>query len=246
MPKPYKLNSTRPLPPDAEIVGHDGRPHVRMRERGKAILFPLTKDGTKYLRPSKRWYFDCRDAGTVRRVKGYADLKATEQLAAEPERKASRVRSGFTDPAEEHSRRALADHLKDYAAALRAKGDTAAHIQSTTARIGAMLSGCGFVFPPDADAGKASEWLNALRGDAAPVAIPAGASFTPAETAKLLGITGAAVRAAVKRAGLAGEGNGKARRFPRATVEAIVSRQARGCGPSTTTPAPSGGSSAGS
>src|SRR6188768_4043520 len=125
MPKPYKLSSTRPIPAGAEITAHDGKPHVRLRDRGRAILCPLTKDGTKCLRPSKRWYFDIRDAsGTVRRVKGFADLKATEQLAAERDRNASRVQSVFTDPAEQHGCRPLADHLKDYTAHLEAKGDT--------------------------------------------------------------------------------------------------------------------------
>lgn len=123
MPKPYKVSSTRPLPADAEIVQHDGKPHVRMKERGRSVLHPLTKDGKSYLRPAKRWSFDLRDAnGTVRRVTGFADLKATEQLAAEMERKVSRVQAGFTDPAEEHARRPLVDHLTDYKAALEVKG----------------------------------------------------------------------------------------------------------------------------
>ena len=83
------------------------------------------RTGRNYLRPSKRWYFDVRDAtGTPRRIKGFADLKATEQLAAETERKASRVRGGLIDPREEHARRPLAAHLLDYAAALEAKGST--------------------------------------------------------------------------------------------------------------------------
>lgn len=68
MPKPYKLTRPYPLPLDAEIVDMDGKPHVRLRERGKPVLYRVSKDGAKYLRPSKRWYFDCRDAnGTVRR-----------------------------------------------------------------------------------------------------------------------------------------------------------------------------------
>lgn len=92
----------------------DGLPHVRLRERGKPVLYRVGKDGTKYLRPTKCWYFEYRDANrTVCRVKGFADLKATEQLAAEMERKASRLRSGFADPAEEHARRPLAEHLND-------------------------------------------------------------------------------------------------------------------------------------
>ena len=72
MPKPYRLYSTRPLPADAPIVQHEGKPHVRIRdERGRAILCPLTKDGTKMLKPAKRWYFDIPGQG---RVKGFTEL----------------------------------------------------------------------------------------------------------------------------------------------------------------------------
>src|SRR5262245_34070086 len=170
MPKPFKLFSTRPLPSNAKIIQRDGKPHIRVRDRGRAILCPLTKDGRNYLRPSKSWYFKYRDSnGIVRRKKGFADLKATEQLATETERKASRVRAGIIDPAEEHARRPLAKHLNDYAAYLEAKGNCEAHNRQTVAKVDALLSGCGFVFPLDADAGKAVDWLNMLRRDAAPV-----------------------------------------------------------------------------
>jgi integrase len=234
MPTPFKVFSTRRLPPDAEIIDHEGKPHVRMRVRGRPVLFALTKDGRGYLRPSKRWYFKVKDGnGIERRKKGFADLKATEQLAADTERKASRVRAGYTDPAEEHARRPLADHLTDYAAALEAKGGTAEHVRQTTGRITALLKGCGFALSLDADAGKAAEWLNSLRRDAAPAELPDGESFTPGEAAKLLGISGAAVRAAVKRLNLPAAGNGKARTMPRATVEALVLNRAKGCGPET-------------
>ncbi|MBN9523293.1 site-specific integrase, partial [bacterium] len=196
MPKPFKPTRPFRLPAGAEVVTHDGKPHVRLRERGKAVLYPLTRDGAKYLRPAKRWYFDLRDeAGTMRRVKGFADLKAAEQLAAEMERKASRVRSGYADPAEEHARRPLADHLTDYAAQLEAKGNTPEHTALTTGRVTALLSGCGFVFPLDADAARAADWLIALRRDGSPAALPPGDSFAPREVAKLLGISGAAVHA---------------------------------------------------
>ena len=54
MPKPFKLQSTRALPAGAEVVNRDGKPHARMKDRGRAVLYPLTKDGTKFLKPSKR------------------------------------------------------------------------------------------------------------------------------------------------------------------------------------------------
>jgi site-specific recombinase XerC len=49
----------------------------------------------------------------------------------------------------------------------------------------------------------------------------------------LLGISGAAVRAAVKRQNLSATGKGRARKFPRATVDALLQQRARGCGPET-------------
>lgn len=234
MPKPFKLFSARPRPPDADLIDYEGTLHVRLRDgRNRVILCRLSKDGRSYLRPSKCWYFDLRDLHRVRRVKGFTDLKATEQLAAEMERKVARARAGLIDSAEEHVRRPLLDHLKDYAAYLKAKGDTAAYVRQTVGRVTALLSGCGFVFPLDADASKAADWLNNLRYDGTPVELPAADEFTPAEAAKLLGVSGAAVRAAVKRLKLPAAGNGRARRFPRSTVEALALNQAKGCGPET-------------
>ncbi|MBX3399654.1 MAG: hypothetical protein KF873_13005 [Gemmataceae bacterium] len=153
VPKPFKLFSTRPLSLNADILDHEGRPHVRLKERGRAVLYPLTKDGTKFLRASKCWYFKLRDAnGIIRRVKGFTDLKATEQFAAESVRKAERRAAGITDAVDEQLRRPLTDYLSDYAAALRGKGSSAEHVRSTIALLSALYSGCGFVFPQDIDA----------------------------------------------------------------------------------------------
>lgn len=233
MPKPFKPTRPCPLPPDAEWVDVAGRMHVRLKDRGRAVLYPVTKDGRNYLRPAKCWYFEIRDAnGTVRRRKGFADLKATEQLAAELARKAERVRSGFTDPAEEHARRPLAEHLNDYSAALEQKGDTLGHVKKTAALVSAMFSGAGFVFPRDLDAAKAAEWLNALRRDGRPVELPDGAdSFTPKAAAALLGISPKAVGKNLKRRGLTATGQGKARRIHRAAVETLALAAVRGVGP---------------
>ena len=234
MPKPFKPTRPFKLPADADILEHEGRPHVRLKDRGRTVLYPLTKDGRKYLRPSKRWYFDLRDdSGTVRRTKGFADLKATEQLAAEMERKASRVRSGFTDQAEEHARRPLAAHLTDYAAHLEAKGNCEEHNRATAAKVSAILSGCGFVYPPDLDAGKVSGWLADLRRPGHLVGIPQGDAFASSAVAELFGVTVDAIRRLVARHRLPTVGNGPARRLPRATVQALAERTTKGAGPTT-------------
>ena len=53
MPKPFRVFSTRLLPDGAEVVQHEGRPHVRTKDRGRAVLYRLTADGHGYLKPSK-------------------------------------------------------------------------------------------------------------------------------------------------------------------------------------------------
>ena len=194
----------------------------------------MTKDGLKYLHPSKVWHFKCRDAhGTILRIKGYADLKATEQLAAETERKASRIRSGYADPAEEHALRPLVDHLKDYEAALEAKGNVPAHNRATIAKVAAMQTACGFAFVADVDPGKVSVWFAELRRPGRIPPIPPGDTIASSDVATMLGMTADAVRRFVARHRLPIVCQGPTRKLPRATVEAIAERSARGNGPAT-------------
>lgn len=148
------------------------------------------------------------------------------------ERKASRVRSGYSDPGDEHARRPLTEHLTDYAAFLESKGDTPEHVAKTVALVSAMCAGAGFVFPRDVDAAKAAGWLNALRRDGQPVELPAGVdSFSPKSAAALLGITTSAVGKNLRRRGFTATGIGKTRRIPRAAVEAMAQAASRGTGP---------------
>ena len=234
MPKPFKPTRPFPLPPDAEIVEHDGRRCFKTKERGRTVYYPLTKDGTKYLKPSKCWYFDYRDEnGTVRRVKGFTDIRATEQLAAEMERKVARQRVGLFDPAEEHARRPLTEHLSDYAAHLRSKGNCPEHNQATTAKVSAILAGCGFVFPVDLDAGKVSAWLADRRRPGRAVELPPGGTFSSSEAARLLGTTVDAVRRFVARHRLPTVGTGRNRRLTRAAVEFLVEHRSKGASPRT-------------
>jgi excisionase family DNA binding protein len=235
MPKPFRLHSTRPLPADAVIVTKDGKPHVRMKDRGRTVLYPLTKDGRGYLRPSKVWYYKLRLAdNTVVRKKGSTDFQATQQEATDAERRVARQKAGIIDPPEEHARRPLIEHLAPYAAALEAKGNTPKHVRETVARIDTVLAGCGFVKLADVDAARVSHWLNDLRRDCRPVDLPANVTeFTPSAVAKLLGVTRSAVGKALRRRGLAATGKGRKRRIPRAAVEALAVSAARGASPET-------------
>ena len=119
MPKPFKLYSARPLPASADLVEYQGALHFRTKASGRTVHYRLSTDGTKYLKPSKCWYFKYPDStGTYRRMKGFSDLKATEQRANDTECRSARIAVGIIDPAEANARKPLAEHLTDYAAHL--------------------------------------------------------------------------------------------------------------------------------
>ncbi len=128
----------------------------------------------------------------------------------------------------------LTDHLDDFRAALVAKGDHPRHVKLTVANVRAVLDGIGAVWLAGLDAGKAVEWLAALRADRQAVQLPVGQElFRLAEVAKLLGVKPGSVTKAIRRHKLQAVEAGPARRYPRATVEALAERTGRGASPET-------------
>ncbi len=110
-----------PLPPAAGVVDHAGRPHVWLTERGKVALYPVSKDGAKYLKPARKWYGQYADAaGAVKRVPLSANKAAAQQIHSELTRQVERATVGLLDATAAHARTPLADHLADWEAALRA------------------------------------------------------------------------------------------------------------------------------
>jgi excisionase family DNA binding protein len=195
---------------------------------GKSVR-PGTPGAERVKRMSRKWY------GTVggRQVPLSRDKAASQKMLNKLLADVDLASVGLADPYAEHRRRPLAEHLKDYAHALEAKGDTDEHVRLTLGRLRSLFEGCGFVYPDDVDPARASEWLHGLRRPgAARRSLPAGKkSYTPAEVAELLGISGAALRAAVRRLGLRAEGKGRARRLPRAAVQTLLGRSTQGASP---------------
>src|SRR6266478_5610017 len=92
-----------------------------------SVIDPAT--GKRVKRRSKTWHARYYlPTGEPRKVKGYRDKKATETMAAELERRAGREHAGFSDPMDQHAKRPLTEHLADYRAYLKAKGNTAKHV----------------------------------------------------------------------------------------------------------------------
>ncbi len=127
-----------------------------------------TPDGGKVTKISRKWYVEYRDAQSIRRrVPGYTDKPATQQLASDLERQAAREQSGLVDRFTEHRKRPLPEHLVDWRLGLLAKGTTEKHANLVSRRVGRVLSDCRFIYWPDLSASKVQAYLAELRdGDA--------------------------------------------------------------------------------
>jgi len=161
MARVYKPKYIKPIPTGAKIIQHKGKPHVRYPCRdGGTVLCKVTKDGQRCLVPWQKWRVEYRDAdGIIRRVTGYTDRPATDQLAARLERQAARQQEGMGSGYDEHLRRPLAEHLDDFEKALAAKGNTADYVKLTVTRIRTLTAGCKFQRIGDIRASRVAEWL---------------------------------------------------------------------------------------
>ncbi len=224
----FKKQSLRYYTPDGkrctrdEAIEHDANGKNLRADDDRPILRPGFTSKTD---TSRKWY------ATVdgKHVPLCRDKAASQKLLNKLLTDATLREHGVGDSYADHRKRPLADHLMDFAAALRAKGDTAKHVKLTLSRLQAALDGMGAVRLADLDAGKAGDWLTARRADREPVRLPEEQElFKLTEVAALLGVKPAAVTKAVQRNRLQATGKGKARRFPRPTVQDLADRAGRG------------------
>jgi integrase len=234
MARLFRQPYTKPIPPDAERCTLKGKPAVRFADDGRTVTAPLTKKGDRIRLLSAKWYGEYIDADDMtRRVPLSADKTAAQQMLAELVRKAELGKAGIRDPFEAHHKRPLVEHVEDYRRYLAAEGNTADYVAQTCSRIRAVTDGCGFAFIADITPEKVTEFLHGLRRDPRRPALPPGQeSFTPRELiAALGGVRPPRLARLLRREGLAVTGgDGKARRYPRATVEALQGHCLRGIG----------------
>jgi hypothetical protein len=140
------IRPTRPylLPAGAAVVKHAGRKHVRLTEAGRKVLYPLTRDGTKYLKPVKKWYGQYADAaGVTRRVPLSGNKAAARQMLAEVGKKAELEKAGVRDPFAAHRAKPLAAHLTHWERSLAANGRDSVYISQKVKRARTLLTASG-------------------------------------------------------------------------------------------------------
>jgi len=130
----------------------------------KPIFIRDPKTGQRVKAKSKKWWGRFRDEnGEERRVPLATDRTAAQTMLSDLVKKAERKAAGITDPLEEHRKRRLTLHLKDYEEYLRNKGNTEDHVLHTAHRVDACLKACRFATIPDISASRVQGFLGDLR-----------------------------------------------------------------------------------
>jgi len=114
----------------------------------------------KKVEKSAKWYGRFTDAdGLERRVPLCKDKTAALAMLNELTIRAERQQAGVSDRFEDHRRRPLAEHIKDFKAYLAGKGNTTKHVETTATRIEAICTGCKFSRTVDLSGSAITAWL---------------------------------------------------------------------------------------
>jgi integrase/recombinase XerD len=108
------------------------------------------KTGQKVRRKSKKWWGKYRDSSqVVRRVPLATDKAAAQAMLNELVKKAERKAAGLSTEFDEHLKRPITEHIKEFAQFLRDKGSSKDHVERTERKVRCILA--------DAKAGKITE-----------------------------------------------------------------------------------------
>ena len=228
----YRPWNTRLIPADAERLTHKGKPAVKFKAAdGKTVVrFVSESRPTHYRDQCRTWYAQFSDTnGKVRRESlGTANKDAARRALSKIEDREHARKAGRYDSVEEHASTPLADHLDAWERTLSAAGAGSKHIRQTVTFARRIIARCQFVFADDIRPDRVLGELIAMRADAEPIAVPIRDEFKRSEVAGLFGVTPSALCSLSRRHRLSATGQGKNRRYPRATVIALAAKRERG------------------
>ena len=160
----FKPTRPYPLPANAEIIDKQGKPHVRIRDGGKATLYPLTKDRTKYLKRSAKWYAKHRDGtGRVCVTPLSPNKDASALMLADLLKRIENEKAGVVDRFSDHRKTPLATHLDDWKRSLTASGRGDEYVTLKLTRVRDAFDGCGWQHLGDMTADRLETFLLDLR-----------------------------------------------------------------------------------
>ena len=152
-----------------EIVrGDDGKPVMVKGKLGKLVpkrVPILDADGSKVYRDSPKWYIELSDGhGHRTRVPGFTDKTATQQKAADLQKRLERGESDLIDKFDKHRKRPLTEHLVDWHA--DKLGDVSkARADGLYSRARRIIEGCRFNLWGDLVPSRVNQFIADLRGE---------------------------------------------------------------------------------
>jgi len=165
MPTLFRQTKPHPLPATAEIVDKGGKPHARIREGKQTKLYPLTKDGNRYLRPTAVWCAMVRGAdGRRKPVRLSPNKDAAAVLLAKMLTEIEQEKAGIRRPAPLGSASAVLSVLvAEYRTSCGDRGTSHRHADQAVTRCRSVFTGCRFITLADLDATAIERWLSGRR-----------------------------------------------------------------------------------
>ncbi len=164
MPELFRVARTHPIPAGTEVVDKGGKPHARIRDGGRWALYPLTKAGTGYLKPSPVWCAWVKDAdGKRRRVRLSPVKAAAVAMLAKLLLEAAEGKAGLRTKLTGAGRLLLSELLAAYERHQLDRGATARHAAQVAARCRRAFDACGMLTLADLDPTPVERWLAGRR-----------------------------------------------------------------------------------
>lgn len=129
-------------------------------------------DGTRESKQCKKWWGKWRDRDGREQRKALSRNKKAAQLMLADLVRAAEMGRAVADPYAAHRQRPLAEHLAEWQAELRAKGNTPKHVGTLLGRARRVIEGTGAVMIGDLSGSRVETWLARLRTDG--VELPCG------------------------------------------------------------------------
>ncbi|MEK6677463.1 MAG: tyrosine-type recombinase/integrase, partial [Planctomycetota bacterium] len=165
----FRPTYTVPIPVDAELSERNGKRFARVKRNGKTTTVAVTTKGKhagkRILVEARYWAVEfVNEAGHVHRRKGFADKRATEELAGQIQRSIDRKQAGIIDQESidltAQLRSDIDRHVEAYRTHLKAADVSEGHLYQTTHRLRRTLSACGFAKLADIQADSIQQWCN--------------------------------------------------------------------------------------
>ncbi|MSQ96823.1 MAG: hypothetical protein EXR98_20030 [Gemmataceae bacterium] len=195
-----------------------------------------TPGAIKEVVESRKYYgFVEQPNGKRKQIPLCPDLASSKKVLNKLLADSTMRQNGMIDPFEAHRKQPLVQHLLQFRIVLSAKGNSPVYVALVVGRLQALIDGCGWKMLEDLSASQADGWLATTRTSrsVAQELPPDLDTFAALEASKLLGVSLPAFRGWIKKYTLPTIGEGRARKYARATVQTMLDRQVVGTGAQT-------------